>query len=217
MHLTRPLCAPSAPSSAHPTTPFGLRCTPSCRASPSPPPPKSDIEALSAPARALGVGVLEHKLCLDRVLHEIHRAAHQEHYSLWVNEHPHPVTLHHVVELGRLVHVVHRVAQPVATPCAYPQADPKGVGVLALHKLPDPAHSVVRHLEHIPLLPRSPLLHRRRGGLGIADTVLRGSSSRRLPAVISRRGGEGQRGAAAGHACCRGTGSPGPKDARNGT
>ena len=73
----------------------------------------SNIEALSTPALALLVGIVEHELAAELVLHKIHLGADEGHNGLVVNHHLDAFRLHHLVELPDLLlpDVVHVVAQ----------------------------------------------------------------------------------------------------------
>ena len=79
------------------------------------------MEALSASARALGVGIIEHKLTFYLIIDEVHFHADHEHQRLRVDDHAYILFFNNLIQfldLFRRLTIVQDVAVPVAATAA---------------------------------------------------------------------------------------------------
>ena len=90
------------------------------------------MEALSAAASTLRVGVVKDELALDLVVYEVHLCADDEHECLLIDDHTDALVLYHFVQLANLLflHVVHHVGVPIAPTSAHVYLHSVNVGTV---------------------------------------------------------------------------------------
>lgn len=96
--------------------------------------PSSYMKTFPTATVPLSIGIIEYKLALDLIVHEVHLRAHQEHQRLLINDDADPLVLHDFVEFSDLVllQVVHHVAVSVATPTTHVYLHPIDIILILL-------------------------------------------------------------------------------------